>query len=60
MKLTIDSDALAYAFIEPTKEVYKADFEMFQALHNKAEYLYKGVISGVHDLIIPSTVLLEA
>jgi len=23
MKLTIDSDVLAYAFIEPTKEVYK-------------------------------------
>jgi len=59
MKLTIDSDALAYAFIEPTKEVYKEDFVMFKALHNKADYLYKGVISGVHDLIIPSTVLLE-
>jgi hypothetical protein len=38
MKLPIDSDALAYAFIEPTKEVYKDDFEMFKALHNKADY----------------------
>ena len=59
MKLTIDSDALAYAFIEPTKEVYKDDFEMFKALHIKADYLYKGVISGAYDLIIPSTVLIE-
>jgi len=29
MKLTIDSDALAYAFIEPTKEIYKERFEEF-------------------------------
>ena len=59
MKLTIDSDVLAYAFIEPTKEVYKERFDEFEALHNKADYLYKGVIRGVHELIIPSTVLVE-
>jgi hypothetical protein len=57
MKLTIDSDALAYAFIEPTKEVYKERFEEFKALHNKADYIYKGVIKGVHELIIPSSVI---
>jgi len=44
MKLTIDSDVLAYAFIEPTKEVYKERFDEFKALHNKADYIYKGVI----------------
>lgn len=59
MKLTIDSDVLAYAFIEPTKEVYKERFDEFKALHNKADYIYKGVIRGVHELIIPSTVLIE-
>ncbi len=59
MKLTIDSDVLAYAFIEPTKEVYKERFDKFKALHNKADYIYKGVIRGIHELIIPSTVLIE-
>lgn len=59
MKLTIDSDALAYAFIEPTKEIYKERFEEFLELHNKADSVYKDVIRGVHELIIPSTVLIE-
>ena len=59
MKLTIDSDELAYAFIEPTKEVYKERFDEFKILHNKADYIYKGVIRGVHELIIPSIVLIE-
>jgi predicted nucleic acid-binding protein len=59
MKLTIDSDVLAYAFIEPAKEVYKERFDEFKTLHNKADYIYKGVIRGVHELIIPSTVLIE-
>jgi len=59
MKLTIDSDVLAYAFIEPTKEVYKERFDEFKALHNKADYIYKGVIRDIHELIIPSTVLIE-
>jgi hypothetical protein len=59
MKLTIDSDVLAYAFIEPTEEVYKERFDEFKALHNKADYIYKGVIRGVHELIIPSTVFSE-
>ncbi|MCK4732083.1 MAG: PIN domain-containing protein [Methanophagales archaeon] len=59
MKLTIDSDVLAYAFIEPTKKVYKERFDEFTVLHNKADYLYKCVIRGVHELIIPATVLIE-
>ena len=59
MKLTIDSDVLAYAFIEPTKKVYKERFDEFKVLHNKADYLYKCVIRGVHELIIPATVLIE-
>ncbi len=59
MKLTIDSDALVYAFIEPTKEIYKEKYEEFEALHNKADSLFKGVIKGNYELIIPSTVLIE-
>ena len=59
MKVTIDSDVLAYAFIEPTKEVYKEKYEEFVALHNKADSLFKDVIKGNYELIIPSTVLIE-
>jgi predicted nucleic acid-binding protein len=59
MRLTIDSDVVAYAFIEPTKEVYKERFAEFKVLHNKADYIYRSVIRGVHELIIPSTVLIE-
>lgn len=59
MKLTIDSDALAYAFIEPTRGIYKERFDEFKALHDKADCIYKGVIKSVHELIIPSTVLIE-
>ncbi len=59
MGLTIDSDALAYAFIEPTKEVYKERYEEIKKLHDKADSIYKDVIRGIHELIIPSTVLIE-
>lgn len=59
MKVTIDSDALVYAFIEPNKEVYKEKYEEFEALHNKADCLFKDVIKGNYELIIPSTVLIE-
>jgi ABC-type uncharacterized transport system permease subunit len=59
MRLTIDSDALTYAFIEPTKEVYKERFEEFKEFHDKADLIYKDVIRGIHELIIPSTVLIE-
>ena len=30
MKLTLDSDVLAFAFIKPTKDVYKERFEEFK------------------------------
>jgi predicted nucleic acid-binding protein len=59
MRLTIDSDALAYAFIEPTKAVYKERYEEFKKLHDRADSIYKDVIRGIHELIIPSTVLIE-
>lgn len=59
MKLTIDSDVLAYAFIEPTREVYREKFEEFKALHDKADHIYKRAIRGNHELVIPSTVLIE-
>lgn len=59
MKVTIDSDVLAYAFIEPTKNLYKDKYEEFKALHVKADNLFKDVIFGKHELIIPSTVLIE-
>lgn len=47
MKVTLDSDVLAYAFIEPTKEVFKENFEDFKALHIKADSLFKDVIRGI-------------
>jgi predicted nucleic acid-binding protein len=59
MKVTIDSDVLAYSFIEPNKEIYKERYEEFKALHIKADDLFKDVILGKHELIIPSTVLIE-
>ncbi len=59
MKVTFDSDVLAYAFIEPAKEVFKEKYEEFKALHIKADGLFKDVIKGNHELIIPSTVLIE-
>ncbi len=59
MKLTLDSDALVYAFIEPTKEVYKEKYLEFEVLHRKSDSLFNDVIKGNHDLIIPSTVLIE-
>lgn len=37
MKLTIDSDVLVYAFIEPTKKIYKEKYEEFKVLHDKAD-----------------------
>ncbi|MFZ3060669.1 MAG: hypothetical protein WA102_13155 [Candidatus Methanoperedens sp.] len=43
MKVTIDSDVV-YAFIEPTKEVYKEKYVEFEVLHNKADSLFKDVI----------------
>ena len=59
MKLTIDSDVLVYAFVKPTKKIYKEQFEEFAALHDKADRIYKSVIRGDHELVIPSTVLIE-
>lgn len=59
MKVTFDSDVLAYAFIEPTIEIYKEKYGEFEALHNKADSLFKDVIKGNYELIIPSTVLIE-
>jgi predicted nucleic acid-binding protein len=59
MKVTIDSDVLAYSFIEPSKNIYKDKYEEFKALHIKADNLFKDVILGKHELIIPSTVLIE-
>jgi predicted nucleic acid-binding protein len=59
MKVTIDSDVLAYAFIEPNKDIYKEKYEEFETLHSKADSLFKDVIKGHHELIIPSTVLIE-
>ena len=52
MKITIDSDVLAYAFIEPSKEIYKNKYEEFKTLHIKADDLFKDVILGNHELII--------
>ena len=34
MKVTLDSDVLAYAFIEPDKDIYKERYEEFEVLHN--------------------------
>jgi predicted nucleic acid-binding protein len=59
MRLTIDSDVLVFAFIEPTQKIYKEKFEDFKVLHEKADHIYRGVIQGRHELIIPSTVLIE-
>jgi len=59
MKVTLDSDVLAYAFIEPNKDVHKERYEEFEVLHNKADSLFKDVIKGNYELIIPSTVLIE-
>ncbi len=59
MKVTIDSDVLVYAFIEPTKKIYKEKYEEFKVLHDKADCIFKDVIHGDHELIIPSTVLIE-
>ncbi len=59
MKVTIDSDVLVYAFIEPTKKIYKEKYEEFKVLHDKADSIFKDVIQGDHELIIPSTVLIE-
>lgn len=52
MKVTIDSYVLAYAFIEPGKEIYKDKHEEFKTLHIKADDLFKDVILGKHELII--------
>ena len=51
--LTIDSDVLVYAFVKPTKKIYKEQFEEFAALHDKADRIYKSVIRGDHELVIP-------
>lgn len=59
MKITIDSDVLVYAFIEPSKKIYKENFEEFKVLHIKADSIFKDVINGDYELIIPSTVLIE-
>lgn len=59
MKVTLDSDVLAYAFIEPDEDIYKERYEEFEVLHNKADILFKDVIKGNYELIIPSTVLIE-
>lgn len=59
MKVTIDSDVLVYAFIEPTKRIYKENYEKFIVLHAKADSIFKDVINGDYELIIPSTVLIE-
>jgi predicted nucleic acid-binding protein len=59
MRITIDSDVLTYAFIAPTKEVYKERYNEVWKLHEKADAIYKDVIKGVHELIIQSTVLIE-
>ncbi len=59
MKVTLDSDVLAYAFIKPDKDIYKERYEEFEVLHNKADILFKDVIKGNYELIIPSTVLIE-
>ena len=40
MKLTIDSDVLVYAFVKPTKKIYKEQFKEFAALHDKADRIY--------------------
>jgi predicted nucleic acid-binding protein len=59
MKITIDSDVLVYAFIEPTEKIYKENYEEFKILHSKADSIFKDVINGNYELIIPSTVLIE-
>ncbi len=59
MKVTLDSDVLAYAFIEPSKDIYREKYEEFVVLHHKADSLLKDVIMGNHELVIPSTVLIE-
>jgi len=59
MKVTIDSDVLVYAFMEPNKKIYKEKYEEFKVLHNIADSIFKDVIHGDHELIIPSTVLIE-
>ena len=50
---------LVYAFVKPTKKIYKEQFEEFAALHDKADRIYKSLIRGDHELVIPSTVLIE-
>lgn len=59
MKVTIDSDVLVYAFVEPTKKTQKDNYEDFKVLHAKADSIFKDVINGNYELIIPSTVLVE-
>lgn len=41
MKVTIDSDVLVYAFIEPTKKIYKDNYDEFKVLHAKADNIFK-------------------
>ncbi|KAF5416596.1 MAG: hypothetical protein C5S48_02465 [Candidatus Methanogaster sp.] len=50
---------LVYAFVKPTKKIYTERFEEFTALHDTADRIYKSVIRGDHELVIPSTVLIE-
>ncbi len=47
MKVTIDSDVLVYAFIEPTKKIYKENYEEFNILHFKADNIFKEVYESI-------------
>ena len=56
--MRLDTNVLVYAFISP-EFVPKARKEEWLTLNNNARLLYEDILAGKHELIIPSTVLIE-
>ena len=61
MNLTLDTDVVVFGLIEPEicRHIYKEKYPEFVSLHKKAEQIFKSIVNGKNNLIIPVSVLIE-